>query len=68
MLANDEAVLSFYRSLYRCFSKTLIMLHTTACSAVDPYFIITFGQNPGPAVIVAETALSDNSRNFTGQG
>ena len=24
-------------------------------SAVDPYFIITFGQNPGPAVIVAET-------------
>lgn len=32
-----------------------VILHATAYSTVDPYFIITFGQNRVHAVIVAET-------------
>lgn len=30
-------------------------LHAAVCSAVDPQYFITFGQHPGPAVIVPET-------------
>lgn len=58
VLLLNETMLNFYKPLRRSFGKTLTVLHVAVCSTVDPYFIITFGQNAiGLAVIVVESLL-----------